>query len=459
MKTFFRPALLTLSSVFCSSLLLNSLLLSSLLPNPALGAEQAPGSGNTLEDFFTSALDYSPPLAMARERWNIGTERRKQVNGQLLPQVNASANVSDNTRTSTGFPEVGYEGERYSVQVSQVLFNWQAFAARSQAYLTEDQSEADYYAQLAALLTQVADQYLIVLQAEDALESVDAELEATSNQVNRVQMLYGLELARITDLYEAQARLAAVQAERVTSNSNLTLAREALRALSGLEVGELSRLPDAIALQPLEGTLEEWLERARNNNQVIEARAYALEAAKKRVSESRGAYLPRVALVVQYQQTNVGYDNTPLLDRVDTNYIGIDFSVPLYAGGSNSARVREAQSMRNIADSELRQAQLDVIEQTRTAYLQVQAGESRIEAGRVLAESTATSYSAMERGFELGTVTTIEVLNSLRDRFRSQRDLQRARYDHIRAGLMLRRDAGVLTADDIRAVSDLLNAP
>src|SRR5690606_11707750 len=110
--------------------------------------------------------------------------------------------------------------------------------------------------------------------------------------------------------------------------------------------------------------------------------------------------------------------------------------------GRNRAGEREAQSMRNIAQHELRQTQLDMIERARTAFLQVQAGEARIRAGQSLLESTTTSYTAMQRGFELGTVTSVDLLNALRDRFAAERELQRARYDHLRAMLVLRSEAG-----------------
>jgi outer membrane protein len=376
----------------------------------------------------------------------------------LLPQISANANVSENERTQNAQPELSYTGERYTLQLSQVLFNWSAFAARGQAYLQEDQAEAEYYAQVAQSLTEVADSYLGVLQAEDALRSIEAEVEAMTTQVDRIQQLYDVQLARITELYDSQARLAATQAERVTAEAELALRRENLRAVSGLEAGTLSRLPEEITVAPLEGTVEEWLERSRNNNRIIQARGFALRAAEKQVSRQWGAHMPRVSLVVQHQQTNTGFDNIPLPDTTDNNYIGIDFSMPIFSGGAARAGVREAQSLRNIAASELRQAELRIIEQTRNAYLMVKAGEARIEAGRVLAESTDTSYTAMQEGFELGTVTSVDVLNALRDRFIAERDLQRARYEHIRAGLALRRDAGVLTPDYIREISDSLNA-
>jgi outer membrane protein len=442
-------------------LLVALLCVGATAPRHVLAAETTavvPASAGTrLEDFLAAALEYSPELNISRERWNIFTARKDQANGQLLPQVNASANVSDTTREQKGMPEQQYTSERYSVQLSQVLFNWQAFAARSQAYLLEDQSEAEYYAQLAQLLTEVSDYYLDVLQAEDTLTSIEAELEATTNQVERVQGLYDLQLARITDLYDAQAQLSAIDSERVIAESELALAREQLRAISGLEAGDLARLPETISVEPLQDSLDVWLERSRNNNQIIEARALALQASEKEISRRRGAHMPRVSLVVQGQQSNTGYDNV-FIGRADTSYIGIDFSVPLFAGGAIRAGVHEAQSQRNIAASELRQAQLEIIQQTRSAYLQVKSGEARIEAGRALAEATDTSYTAMQEGFDLGTVTSVDVLVALRDRFRAQRELQVARYDHIRAGLALRRDAGVLTADDIRGISALLNA-
>jgi outer membrane protein len=431
-------------------------LLGGLLLNPAWAQEGPLPIGNSLEDFYKAALESSPFLNIAQERWNISSARKDAINGQLLPQISATANISDNDRKSFGVTRT-YDGERFAVQLNQVLFNWSAFAARKKAYLQEDASEAEYYARLAGLLTEVADKYLSVLQAEDALGSIDSQLEAMTNQVNQIESLYARQLVRITDLYDAQARLAAIQAERVNLESALIISREGLRALTNLEAGELSRLPEEITITPLEGELSDWIDRTRQNNQMIESRNFAYQAAQQQVSEQRGAYLPKVSLVLQQADSNTGFDNQ-LVDDYETTYIGLDVQVPLFAGGTRRASVREAVSLRSIAQSELRQTQLDMIESARTAYLQVKTGESRINAARVLAESTATSYEAMQRGFELGTVTSVDLLNALRDRFQAERELQRARYDHIRADLVLRREAGELTAEDLLRISNLLES-
>ena len=105
--------------------------------------------------------------------------------------------------------------------------------------------------------------------------------------------------------------------------------------------------------------------------------------------------------------------------------------------------------MQNIAEYELRATQLEARERVRAAYLQLEASRAQIEAARILVESTELAAEAMQQGFELGTVTSVDVLNALRDQFTAERELQRTRYDQIKYYLFLKRETGVLTAEDM----------
>ena len=411
-------------------------------------------AGTTLEDFFSAAIEYSPQLKIAEERLNIGSARTSAAKGQLLPQLRANASRSDNRRNALG-QEQTFDGERYSITLTQVLFNWQAFSARNEASLLEDQFEAEYFGELAFLLTDVAEKYFDVLLASDALNSIASEFDAVSNQLDQIQSMYDRQLAQITDLYQAQASLAAVEAQQLQLQTELAMRREALRSASGVESGDLYRLSDETNIPPLENSINYWVQQAEENNHQIRAREYAVEAADKRIDQRRGAYMPQVNFIVQRQDSDVGFDNRPQ-DRTDNTYIGLDVTIPLYAGGSNRAGVREATSQRRIAESELRQVQLQANERVRSAYLQVQSAETMIEAARKLLESTELTSTAMQRGFELGAVTNVDVLNALRDQFRAERDLQRTRYDHVKFLLLLKREAGQLSADDMLEVGGWL---
>ena len=86
----------------------------------------------------------------------------------------------------------------------------------------------------------------------------------------------------------------------------------------------------------------------------------------------------------------------------------------------------------------------------------MQASDTQTDAASILVESTALSSEAMQQGFSLGTVTSVDVLNALRDQFQAERELQRIRYDHIRYLLLLKRETGTLSADDMLEVGGWL---
>ena len=418
--------------------------------------------GETLEDFFDAAITFSPSLRIAEESLNIGRARERQAEGQLRPQINANANLTDNSRNS--FSQFGtpisddFDGERFSVSLQQTLFNWQAFAARRRATQIENQLEAEYYYELSRLLTDVAERYLNVLFAQDSLTSVAAEVDAVSNQLSQIQSLFSLQLAQITDLRQAEASLTAVQAEQLRLQAELAIAQERLRAITGIEAGELHILREGTTLPEATNNLQFWIDMAESNNQQIRARRYALKAAEEGISETQGAYMPRVNFFATRQESNVGFDNRFLGDT-DNTFIGVDVTIPIYAGGANRARENEARAQRNIAESELRQTELDANANVRSAYLQVQSSKLLTEAAERLVESTRLSSEAAQEGFELGVVTNVDVLNALRDQFQAERDLQRARYEQINYLLLLKREAGTLNAGDMLEISRLMVAP
>ena len=430
----------------------------------ALAAEESPLTvGETLEEFFSAAIDYSPRLRIAEENLNVLSARKRMATGNLLPQLNAATSVTENRRTSVdpffGFESLRtFDGERSFVRLSQTLFNWQAFSTRKQASLTEDQAESEYYYELSFLLTDVAERYFNVLQAQDALDSIAAELEAVSNQLAQVESMYDLQLAQITDLYQAQANLASVEAQQLQLESDLALAQEALRAISGLEPGRLYTLREEVEVPDIEGSAQYWVSLALENNQQIHALQYAERVANERISERMGAYFPQVSLLALRQKTNVGFDNVPI-DQADITYLGLDVTIPIYSGGTRTAQVREARSQHRIAEHDLRRVELETREVVRSAWLQATAGDTLIDAAESLVESTELSAEAMQQGLELGTVTIVDVFIALRDRFRAQRDLQRVRYDQIKAMLVLQREAGTLEAEDLLEVGEWLERP
>ena len=70
--------------------------------------------------------------------------------------------------------------------------------------------------------------------------------------------------------------------------------------------------------------------------------------------------------------------------------------------------------------------------------------------------STRTALEATEAGYEVGTRTAVDVLNSRREVFRAERDYARSRYTYILETLRLQQAAGILGEDDVGAVNNWL---
>lgn len=414
------------------------------------------GMGSTLEDFFTAALDYSPRLKISEQRKAIGEARYDAAKGQLLPQISGQATLTDNERDN-GTTTTDFDGERFSLQLRQVLFNWEAFSARRQAISAQDQSEAEYFYELSTVLTEVAEKYFDVLQAQGEVASNKAELDAVKKQLSQIEGQYEKQLAQITDLLQAQASVAAVESEQIRLQSDLDLAKEALRSASGLSVGKLNDLADNARGPSTTTGLEEWVGMAHANNFQIKAKEHAIQAAHEGIERSKGSYFPTVTLIAERQDSDVGFDNAPIR-KAETTYFGVDINVPIWQGGTRKANVREARSLHAIAQSELEQIKLDTSELVRSAYLQYKASESAIRAAQSLYDSTSKSADAMAKGFELGTVTNVDVLNAIRDQYQAERRLQEAKYDAIKFYLILKREAGDLSADDMVEISSLFSA-
>ena len=72
--------------------------------------------------------------------------------------------------------------------------------------------------------------------------------------------------------------------------------------------------------------------------------------------------------------------------------------------------------------------------------------------------SAESALNATEAGFEVGTRTIVDVLQSTRNLFEARRNLSGARYNYVIAILTLKQAAGNLSEDDLLAINQALSS-
>ena len=132
--------------------------------------------------------------------------------------------------------------------------------------------------------------------------------------------------------------------------------------------------------------------------------------------------------------------------------------MPIYSGGSISSSVRQAQSNYVVASQNLAQSHRNVVRNTRNAYNTVIAAVSAIKSLEQAVVSAQSALKATEAGFEVGTRTIVDVLNSTRNLYNAKRNLSSTRYDYIQSVLTLKRAGGTITEKDLIDINQGLTA-
>ena len=412
-----------------------------------------------LMEVYLQALESDPRVTIARQKLAMAEARGDGAEGQLYPQVTLSASLSENRleypEEDTGAQE--FRGQRYSLQVRQMLFNWTKISTHTQARQVVEQYRAELLDMMSLLLVDVADRYFKILLADHDFLLTGAERELAEQQLRQTENMLERKRARITDLLETTARVDQVRTDEIEAANRAALARERLLEITGVPVEQLAVLQENFALPALRHGMEHWTGLALSGNATLNARREAVEVAREGIQQQKGRRYPTLDLVLSFQDSDVGFDNQPFTRR-QTEYLGVDIVMPLFSGGSASAGVREAWAQYYLAKAEEETVRREVLRQTREAWLNTRSSRQRIDAARASVTSAGKSYEAMTRGFSYGVVTATDVLAALRGQTRARRDYQEALYGFLVNWLALKRSAGQLQAPDLEQLNSWLVA-
>lgn len=404
------------------------------------------------------ARDADPRVLRAQAQARGGENRKDAAFGQLLPQLNASGSVN-RSRREDNLSRTQYNGKRAAITLNQVIYDpavWRSYQKYSELAM-----QSEYDAQDAQVLSSIdlAERYFAVLAAEDELTLVRKELEVTRYNLNRVKRLLDYNLTTTTDQLDVKARFTALEADEIEAANKVSDAREAISELIGRNVQEpLKRIGDGAVFNLPPQAIDYWVEAALQNNPALRAREHSVNAAEAAIGEAKAGHLPRLGLNLSAQRSDIGYEGT-LTPRSDNMVASLDLQLPLFSGGSTRAKVAASETDKETAQQELEALRRQIVKETRSAYIGINAGLSRIKATQRALDAAGKSRQAMEKSFEYHQKNAVDVQDSIEEEFRARRASYESKYKFITNLLVLHRWSGSLTDTDIRKVNDWLAAP
>lgn len=439
---------------------------------------------------YKDALANDPTIREADALRKAAREARPQAWAALLPQIQGSGTWTrgrQDTISSQPTPITDEQGnflgtqvvpstrnsrpddKRWSFDLRQNLFSWSNLATLRAANSQVAQAEADYRTAQQGLMQRVAQRYFAVLAAQDTLEAQQTALEAFNRQLDQANKRFEVGLIAITDVQETKAARDQGAAAVIQAKRALATAEEQLREITGQKYDRLSRPGAEMPLRgPQPEVEQEWVDTSLDQNPQLLSSRLGADIAREQVRVAFGGHLPEINLVGSYGENDTdgrGQFNqrdgslTPFLDlpgEGKTRTYGIQVTVPVFSGGLTSSRTRESE-YRWIAAKERVTATSRATERAaRDAYLGVQSEMARVQALRQALESNQTSLKATEAGYEVGTRTSVDVLDARRLLVAAQTDYAQSRYAYLQQVIALRAAAGNLDEATLEELNALL---
>ena len=311
-----------------------------------------------------------------------------------------------------------------------------------------------------ALMIRTAQAYFDVLSALDQLRTSEAEEQALATQLEQTRQRYEVGLVSINDVYETQAAYDSRVAERIGARVNVGIRLEALTILTGKSHRRIAPLKaDFVARYPKPNDKQAWIEGAKKGNLSLQVSHLAAEAATFQYRSARANRFPQLNGTVSYDHTDADRSGTNASDTdTETRTLGIELSIPLYSGGSLSARQRQAAQSQVEAQERLLLAQRNTIQRTRSLFLEVTTDIAQINARKQAIISSESALRATQAGYEAGTRDIVDVVDAQRNLFQAQRNYFNELYDYIINTLELKQVAGSLAEDDLQELDSWLQA-
>jgi len=366
------------------------------------------------EQMLIHVYENNPKLQDERLSLKISDEKVSQANAGFRPNVTAALNTGRQRAKTSGQPWRYGDADSRSLIVSQPLFSGFGTVEQKRA------AEARVLAGRARLLS--IEQNILFTAINDWLTLSEKERILVLNELNMSRLrryanathdrFKGGDGTR-TDVAQAQSRLAQAEVQLASAIA----ARDSAQATFMRDVGMVLPITDFPALPSNLPTSRDEAESQADNNPALRQAEQEERAAEHDIGTAESALWPKVSL-----RGSLSQEDSPTLglDSFRNDSVTLNVTVPLYQGGGEYSRVREAELARQKSVQNAIDMQRSVRERAQIAW------DSYYAAGRII-NASSRALEASNRALEgvleeqrQGLRTVTEVLDEQSERLAAQ---------------------------------------
>lgn len=406
----------------------------------------------SLSEALALAYNNHPQLNAARATTRATDEGLGIAAAAGRPKLNASASYgaaeTDITlRNSQGGLYKPYNTLPGSIGISLV----QPLYAGGQIEAGKAQAEAAIRAQRELLrsaeqtvLLAAATAFMDVIRDTALVNLQESNVKFLAEQVRAAKDRFGVGEGTQTDVAQATASYQLAISQLNASRAQLNASRAEFRQAVGKDPGKLTGAEAVDKLLPK--SMEGAAQASQSENPSILAGVHNVDVATHNVKMLEGALLPQLGIA---GSAGRAWDN-PSYKTSNNAQIGLQLTVPLYQGGGEFAKVRQAKEQLGAAKIQVDLARDTVRYNVVSAWGMLQAANASITAYRAQIDAAQLALNGVIEEQRVGQRTTLDVLNQQTSLINAQSNLVNAERSRVVGSFQLVAAVGRLDAQHLR---------
>jgi len=419
----------------------------------------------TLQDTLISAYNKNPRLQAERARLREVDEGyiQARAQGRLTSQIDAEwrrevISTPEIPATIAGVPNPAaallgggtIDGAPYQAQLSVIQPIYQGGRVRA----LKQQARSDILAAREnlrgtenSIFLQAANAYVDVLRDEEAAKIRRNNVRVLTRQLEAAQTRFDVGAGTLTDTAQSESRLAQSESGLAQAEAQLQISRANYRRVIGRIPNDLQPVPRFERPSDLATAQKLALE---NNPQIIAA-YFNEESARAGIDVAKAAG----RINVQLNGTVGGNRNQTIgVSRADQAALAAQVTVPIFSGGLNASRVRQAKHAKSRMAFETRDMQWEVELNVAQVWAQLEAAKIALQASRRQETSANTAFEGVKLEQSVGTRTQLDVLDAEQEVLDARLAVINAQHDLDAADFQLLAAMGVFDSQGLALTVD-----
>lgn len=412
--------------------------------NPIFQAE-------TLQDTLISTYNKNPQLQAQRARLREVDETyiqaraqgrlTSQISGEFRRELIRTPSIQGGADNPAAILLGGgtIDGAPYQGQLSVIQPIYQGGRVRA----LKQQAKSDILAARETLrgtentvFLNAANAYIDILRDEEAAKIRRNNVRVLSAQLRAAEERFNVGAGTLTDTAQSDSRLAQSESGLAQAEAQLQISRANYRRIVGRIPNNLQPVPRFE--RPADLAMATRL--ALENNPRIIAAYFNEESARAAIDVAKSAGRVNVSL----NGTVGGNRNQTLgVPRADQASLAAQITVPIFSGGVNQSRIRQAKHAKSRLAFETRDLQWEIEQNVAQSWAQLEAAQIALKASYRQENSANVAFEGVKLEQSVGTRTQLDVLDAEQEVLNARLAVINAQHDLDAANFQLLAVMGV----------------